>query len=178
MQETWVQSLVWEDPLKREMATHSSVLAWEIPWIDKAGRLQSMVSQRVGQNWATKQQQAEQCSQKRERKKKTLRRHKIWRPTALYVNIEKASEEWERIKYNLSLCSEQYIFVPALTFPAGVGGCVCCMQSLCSFWNSTLRGSTGRNIDVCKRVCLNYWLRCCKLRGVLSTTLNMLKLLL
>ena len=42
MQETWVQSLGQEDPLKKGMATHSSVLAWRIPWIEEPGRLQSM----------------------------------------------------------------------------------------------------------------------------------------
>jgi len=42
MQETWVQSLDWEDPLEKEMATHSSILAWEIPWSEEPGRLQSM----------------------------------------------------------------------------------------------------------------------------------------
>ena len=48
MWETWVQSLVWEDLLEKEMATHSSILAWEIAWTEEPGRLQSMVSQRVG----------------------------------------------------------------------------------------------------------------------------------
>ena len=47
MQETWVQSLGWEDPLEKEMATHSSTLAWKIPWIEEPGRLQSMGSKRV-----------------------------------------------------------------------------------------------------------------------------------
>ena len=42
MQETWVQSLDWEDPLEQELATHSNILAWEIPWTEKPGRLQSM----------------------------------------------------------------------------------------------------------------------------------------
>ena len=50
MQETGVRYLGQEDPLEREMATHSSILAWEIPWTDKSGRLQSMESQRVGHN--------------------------------------------------------------------------------------------------------------------------------
>ena len=45
MQETQVQSLDWQDPLEEEMATHSSILAWEIPWTEKPGRLQSMGSQ-------------------------------------------------------------------------------------------------------------------------------------
>ena len=50
MQETRVQSLGQEDPLEKEMATHSSILAWEIPWTEEPGRLQSMGSQRVGHN--------------------------------------------------------------------------------------------------------------------------------
>ena len=48
MQETWAQSLGWEDPLEKEMATHSSTLAWKIPWMEETGRLQSMGLQRVG----------------------------------------------------------------------------------------------------------------------------------
>ena len=47
MQETQVQSVGWEDPLEKEMATHSSILAWKIPWTEERGRLQSMGSQRV-----------------------------------------------------------------------------------------------------------------------------------
>ena len=50
MWETWVQSLCQEDPLEKEMATHSSALAWKIPWTQEPGRLQSMGSQRVGHN--------------------------------------------------------------------------------------------------------------------------------
>ena len=48
MWETWVPSLGWEDLLEKEMATHSSTLAWTIPWTEEPGRLQSMGSQRVG----------------------------------------------------------------------------------------------------------------------------------
>ena len=48
MQETQIQSLGWEDPLEKEMATHSSILAWRIPWMEESGGLQSMGSQRVG----------------------------------------------------------------------------------------------------------------------------------
>ena len=47
MQETWVRSLSQEDPLEKEMATHSGTLAWKIPWTKNPGRLQSMGSQRV-----------------------------------------------------------------------------------------------------------------------------------
>ena len=48
MRETGVQSLGGEDPLEKEMATHSSTLAWKIPWMEDPGRIQSMGSQRVG----------------------------------------------------------------------------------------------------------------------------------
>ena len=53
VQETWVQSLSREDPPEKEMATHSRILAWKIPWTEERGRLQSMVSPRVGYDWAT-----------------------------------------------------------------------------------------------------------------------------
>ena len=53
MWETQVQSLGWEDLLEKEMATHSSILAWKMPWTEEPGRLQSMGSQRVGHHWVT-----------------------------------------------------------------------------------------------------------------------------
>jgi len=46
MREIWIQSLGWEDPLEKGMATHSSILAWEIPWAEEPGGLQSMESQK------------------------------------------------------------------------------------------------------------------------------------
>ena len=57
MQETWVRSLDREDPLENETTTHSSILAWEIPWTEKPGRLQSIGLQRVRHALVTKQQQ-------------------------------------------------------------------------------------------------------------------------
>ena len=53
MQETWVWSLDWEDPLEKGMATHSSILAWRIPWTEEPGRIQLIGSQRVGHDWVT-----------------------------------------------------------------------------------------------------------------------------
>ena len=50
MWETWAQTLGWEDPLENGMATHSSILAWRIPWTEEPGGLQSMGSQRVRHN--------------------------------------------------------------------------------------------------------------------------------
>ena len=56
-QEMRVRSLGWEDPLKKEMATHPSTLAWEIPWTEEPGGLQSVGSKRVRPDLVTKQQQ-------------------------------------------------------------------------------------------------------------------------
>ena len=53
MHKTWVQSLGWEDPLEKEMETHSMVLTWRIPWTEEAGRLPSMGLQRVRQDRVT-----------------------------------------------------------------------------------------------------------------------------
>jgi len=53
MQKTWVQSLGWEDPLETGMATHSSILAWSIPWTEEPGGLQSVGLRTVGDNFAT-----------------------------------------------------------------------------------------------------------------------------
>ena len=57
VQELQVWSLGWEDPLEQEMATHSSILAWKMPWTEETGVLQSMWSQRIGHDGVTKQQQ-------------------------------------------------------------------------------------------------------------------------
>ena len=57
MRETWVQALGWEDPLEKEIAIHSSTIAWKIPWIEEPGRLQSMGSHKVGHDLAAEQQQ-------------------------------------------------------------------------------------------------------------------------
>ena len=54
MQEIWVQSLGWEDPLEEGMATYSSILSWRIPWTEKPGGLQSTGPQRVRHDLATK----------------------------------------------------------------------------------------------------------------------------
>ena len=53
MQETRVQSLGWEDPLEKGMATHCRFLTWRIPWTEELGRLQSVGSQRMGRDWGT-----------------------------------------------------------------------------------------------------------------------------
>ena len=54
MQETQETQEGWEDPLEENMATHTSILVWEIPWTEEPGVLQSKGSQRIGHNWATK----------------------------------------------------------------------------------------------------------------------------
>ena len=57
MQETLIQSLCQEDPLEKEMATHSGITAWKIPWTEESGGLQTIGSPRVGHDIATNQQQ-------------------------------------------------------------------------------------------------------------------------
>ena len=59
MLETWVRSLGWEDPLEKGMTTHSSILAWRIPWTEELGGLQSHVEARVGHDLATKERERE-----------------------------------------------------------------------------------------------------------------------
>ena len=86
MRETWVRSLGQEDPLQKEMATHSSILAWRIPWMEEPGRLQSMGSQRIGQDWETslflciEQQasQSERIDMTHQRGKHTFLWSRIW----------------------------------------------------------------------------------------------------
>ena len=56
MQDTRVQSVGWEDPLEKQMETHSSIPAWRIPWTEEPGGLQSMESQRIRHNWVTNTQ--------------------------------------------------------------------------------------------------------------------------
>ena len=56
MQEMWVRSLGWEDPLEQEVVIHSSILAWEISWTEESGGLQSMGLQRVGRDLVTEKQ--------------------------------------------------------------------------------------------------------------------------
>ena len=60
-QEIQVQFLGWEDPLEKEMATHSSILTWRIPWTEEPGELQSMGSQRVGHDLAANTSQGSHC---------------------------------------------------------------------------------------------------------------------
>ena len=56
MQKTWVQSLVWEDPLEKQMATHYNILTWRNPWTEEPGGLWSMGSQKLGHDSETEQQ--------------------------------------------------------------------------------------------------------------------------
>ena len=61
MQETWAESLGWEDPLEEETATHASILAWKIPKTEEPGRLQATGLQRVRHDWATNTNQREEA---------------------------------------------------------------------------------------------------------------------
>ena len=61
--ETWVPSLGWEDPLEKEMVTHSSILAWEIPWTEDLVKLQPMELQRAGHDFACQSNRAHMLKQ-------------------------------------------------------------------------------------------------------------------
>ena len=65
MQESWVRSLGWEDSLEKGMATHSSILAWRIPWTEEPAKLQSIVLQRNGHNCATNKHSHTQDTQRK-----------------------------------------------------------------------------------------------------------------
>ena len=75
IQEAWVRSLGLEDPLEKEMATHSSILVWKIPWMEDPVRLQSMESQRVGHDWVTSLQTLRQV--------KAFKKMSVFPPTLL-----------------------------------------------------------------------------------------------
>ena len=62
VQETWVPSLGWEDPLEKEMATYCSILPWQVPWTEDPSGLQSMELQRAGHDLVTKLQQQKELS--------------------------------------------------------------------------------------------------------------------
>ena len=76
MQESWVQSLGWEDPLQKEMAPHSSIRAWIIPWTEEPGVLQSMGSQRVGHDLASQQWQQKHRISYYQRRRAQFQKHK------------------------------------------------------------------------------------------------------
>ena len=69
-QEIWAQSLGQEDPLEKGMATHSSILAWRIPWTEDARGLQSIVSQRVGHDWINSMHTQTECREQAFRDRK------------------------------------------------------------------------------------------------------------
>ena len=118
MQETWVRSLGWEDPLEKEMATHSSILAWRIPWTEEPGGLQSTGSQRVGHDWATSLTHSLLSSRlgpcnKRQINKKKIREKGI----SIYIHTGKL-REWVTqrdnlelgLKYHLSIYKERRVW--------------------------------------------------------------------
>ena len=94
VKEMWVRSLGQEDPLEKEMATHFSILAWRIPWTEEPGCLQSRGLQRVGHDWATKQQQ------------RHVSRAWIWKGFCwLPVDRHPGSMRWEQLIFSVALHS-------------------------------------------------------------------------
>ena len=99
MREIWVRSLGREDPLEKEMAIHSSTIAWKIPWTEEPGRLQSMGSQRVRHDWATSLLHhfipARMAIIKRSDNSKSWWRHKGIR--TLWVRIGNSTVTWNTV---------------------------------------------------------------------------------
>ena len=92
-QETWVRSLDRKDPLEEGMATHSSVLAWRIPWTEEPGRLWLLWSQTVGHNWATEHTQA--CTHTHTHTHTHTRQQYTWRGM-LTIATGKRTTGWPR----------------------------------------------------------------------------------
>ena len=87
MWETWVGNLGWEDPLKEGMASHSSILAWRIPWTEEPGWLQSMGLQRVGHDWACT------CTQTSAKSSSATTKEPAW-PQRRWKFLHDASKTW------------------------------------------------------------------------------------
>ena len=95
--EDLVWSLGWEDPLEEEMAIYSSILAWKIPWTEKPGRLQSRGSQRIGHDFATKQQMNSDCVSS------VNCRHSIGKLLARWLAYAKKPETIPAARWSVSL---------------------------------------------------------------------------
>ena len=114
MKETWDQSLGWEDPLEKGMETHSSILAWRIPWTEEPGWLQSMGSQGVGHDWTTDTDAPTVRDTYKLRKNQT--------PVALGLTAEHGSLSWKSVQNQLYLRSLRECFTWAPS-PLLVLGC-------------------------------------------------------
>ena len=115
MQETWVWSLGQEHPLEEGTATHSDILAWEIPWTEELGGLQSMGSQRVRHDWTTKL------------------RHILWL-------LKVRSMVWQH-QHHVGACQKCRFPAPTLGFPGGSAG----KESACNMWALGLIPGLGRS---------------------------------
>ena len=89
-----VQSLGPEDPQEEETATHPSILAWEIPWTEEHGRLQSQGSQRIGHNWVTKHTHAHTAESEEELKSLLMSVKEESGKAGLKLNIQKKLRLW------------------------------------------------------------------------------------
>ena len=95
-QVTQVQSLGWKDPLEEGMATHSSILAWRIPWTEKPGRLQSIGLQRVGHDWSDLTCTAMQTNRYEQKEKESLFPWKRnWQFLERFNSFHKCNNSWQ-----------------------------------------------------------------------------------
>ena len=95
IQETWVWSLGREDPLEKERATHSSILAWRIPWTEKPGELPSMQSQRAGHNWeANTHATTSMCTLHRHTLKERGHKREYMTDDSTYMKLNRETIGW------------------------------------------------------------------------------------
>ena len=140
MQKTWVQSLSWEDPLEKEMATHSSTLCLRVPWTEEPGRLQFMGLQKVGLTWATftlitSIQKTKTSPQHHTHTKKAIFRKQLLCCEEIFKNINNILRE---IKEEVTSMKQEYKAIKK-------------ENSLRTTWTKTQRATTFKTNKLTKR---------------------------
>ena len=118
MWETWIRFLGQEDPLEKEMATHSSILAWRIPWLEEPGGLQSTESQTVGHHWATwlhfkHLSRLYSCTQQERRGERLclphlIQRHRVRSELPIQMALQDSSTRHSRNNFTLNQVNPGY----------------------------------------------------------------------
>ena len=107
MQEARVLSLGWEDPLEKGMAPYSSIPAWEHPWTEESGRLQSVRVERVGCDWATKHAHTTEHNQKR--RKQNQKRSNRGEKDPTYLNLDPFSPVVQATSIRACICGSMWL---------------------------------------------------------------------
>ena len=131
IQETGVRSLVQEDPLEKGMSTHSSILAWRIPWTEEPGRLQSIGPQRIGHDWVT-----------------NIHTHTSWRYFVYFISFSPFITLWDRYSPYLKMWEIEFQdhAVSGRRESQNAWGS---LQSWCSFLSAPDVSSASRYPSIC-----------------------------